>query len=68
MLGLLTGNLEGIVEAKLSQAGLWKNIFSVGAFGSDAEDRNLLPRIAISKAEKLLQREIKVVETSTGPF
>ncbi|HZO71236.1 MAG TPA: HAD family hydrolase [Ktedonobacteraceae bacterium] len=58
MLGLLTGNLEGIVEAKLSQAGLWKDIFAVGAFGSDAEDRNLLPKIAISRAEKLLQREI----------
>lgn len=57
-LGLLTGNLEGIVEAKLSQAGLWKNIFSIGGFGSDAEDRNLLPKIAISRAEKLLQKKI----------
>ncbi len=57
-LGLLTGNLEGIVEAKLSQAGLRKNIFSLGAFGSDAEDRNVLPTIAILRAEKLLQRKI----------
>jgi phosphoglycolate phosphatase-like HAD superfamily hydrolase len=57
-LGLLTGNLEGIVEPKLSRAGLRKSIFSIGAYGSDEENRNLLPGIAISRAENLLKRKL----------
>jgi len=37
-LGLVTGNLEAIAELKVRAAGL-AHFFSVGAFGSDAEDR-----------------------------
>jgi len=37
-LGLVTGNLEAIAEMKVRAAGLG-GFFSVGAFGSDAEDR-----------------------------
>lgn len=44
-LGILTGNLEGTARAKLKAAGL-DTVFGPGAYGSDAEDRNLLPAIA----------------------
>jgi len=42
VLGLLTGNLEEGARIKLEPFGLNK-FFSVGAYGDDAEDRNLLP-------------------------
>jgi len=44
-LGILTGNLEGTARAKLRAAGL-DGLFGAGAYGSDNEDRNLLPAIA----------------------
>ncbi len=44
-LGILTGNIEGTARAKLAAAGLG-NLFGTGAYGSDHEDRNLLPAIA----------------------
>lgn len=57
-LGLLTGNLEGIVGHKLKQTGLPREIFKFGAFGSDDANRNNLPNIAISRAEKILNKSI----------
>ena len=48
-LGLVTGNLEGGARLKLRSAGLWDH-FPVGAFGSDHEDRNELPAIALRRA------------------
>ena len=48
-LGLVTGNLEGGARLKLRSAGLWDR-FPVGAFGSDREDRNDLPAIALRRA------------------
>ena len=48
-LGLVTGNLEGGARLKLRSAGLWDR-FPVGAFGSDREDRNELPAIALRRA------------------
>ena len=48
-LGLVTGNLEGGARLKLGSAGLWDR-FPVGAFGSDHEDRNELPAIAMRRA------------------
>jgi len=49
--GLLTGNIEQGAEIKLDAFGL-NNYFSVGAFGSDSEDRNALLPIAVNKFRK----------------
>jgi len=46
VLGLLTGNLEEGARIKLEPFGLNK-FFAVGAYGDDAEDRNLLLPIAL---------------------
>ncbi len=49
-LGLVTGNLERGARVKLQSAEL-DDHFPVGAFGSDHEDRNELPQLAIRRAE-----------------
>jgi phosphoglycolate phosphatase-like HAD superfamily hydrolase len=48
VLGLLTGNLEEGARIKLEPFGL-NRFFSVGAYGSDAEDRNLLLPVALQR-------------------
>ena len=48
-LGLVTGNVEGGARLKLLSAGLWHH-FPIGAFGSDHESRNELPRFALERA------------------
>ncbi|MFQ5536992.1 MAG: HAD family hydrolase [Gemmatimonadota bacterium] len=48
-LGLLTGNIVGGARLKLGSAGLF-HYFEVGSFGSDAEDRDRLPAIALERA------------------
>jgi len=48
-LGLITGNLERTAFAKLGAAGL-DGYFAFGAYGSDHEDRNLLPGVAMDRA------------------
>jgi len=48
-LGLVTGNLDITAEAKLRAGGL-DGYFSFGAYGSDHEDRNLLPALAMERA------------------
>ncbi len=50
-LGLLTGNVEIGARLKLQRYSL-HSFFSVGAYGSDEEDRNKLPVVAIRKAQK----------------
>ena len=49
--GLVTGNLEHGARLKLEAAGC-ASAFSFGAYGSDAEDRNRLPAMALSRAEE----------------
>lgn len=50
-LALLTGNLEGIARLKLARAGMGRHFpVGQGAFGSDSEDRNVLPGIARARA------------------
>lgn len=51
-LGLLTGNIERGARIKLGAFGL-NRYFSVGAFGDDNENRNLLLPIAIEKFRKM---------------
>jgi phosphoglycolate phosphatase-like HAD superfamily hydrolase len=48
-LGLLTGNLEEGARLKLAQHELNRH-FPIGAFGSDADHRTDLPRIALDRA------------------
>jgi len=53
--GLLTGNIEGGAHLKLGACGL-AGRFGFGAFGSDAEDRDALPAIALGRAREALGR------------
>jgi len=48
-LGLLTGNIAGGAELKLGSAGLWDR-FAIGGFGSDHEERDELPAVALERA------------------
>ncbi|MDX1648147.1 MAG: HAD family hydrolase [Longimicrobiales bacterium] len=50
--GLLTGNIEGGARLKLSSGGLWEH-FRFGSFGSDHEERDRLPAIAVGRAREL---------------
>jgi len=53
LLGLITGNFRGTAAIKLEAAGFDPAVFRVGAFGDEAEDRNLLPPLAIERASAL---------------
>jgi phosphoglycolate phosphatase len=59
VVGLLTGNVEPGAFAKLTAAGLLRERFRVGAFGSDHEDRDELPAIALQRARSLMAREVR---------
>jgi phosphoglycolate phosphatase-like HAD superfamily hydrolase len=51
LLGLLTGNYEPVARLKLRSAGLARWFPSdQGAFGSDSEDRTMLPAVARRRA------------------
>ncbi len=50
-LGLATGNLEAGARAKLARGGL-DSYFAFGGFGSDAEDRAELVRVAIARGRE----------------
>jgi len=49
VLGLVTGNLQAIAWGKVRSVGL-ESYFSCGGFGSDAEDRAELIRVALGRA------------------
>jgi phosphoglycolate phosphatase-like HAD superfamily hydrolase len=49
--GLVTGNIAGGARLKLASAGLWER-FAIGGYGSDSEERDLLPGIALERARK----------------
>ncbi|WP_420630983.1 HAD hydrolase-like protein [Candidatus Leptofilum sp.] len=53
LLGLLTGNAQLTAPLKLSAAGVDPLLFKVGAYGSDALDRNELPAIGMARANQL---------------
>jgi len=61
VLGLLTGNLESGARIKLQDLRLW-DYFSVGAFGSDHDDRNRLLGVALDRCRSVLGREISPEE------
>lgn len=53
LLGLLTGNSSITAPLKLEASGINPLIFRVGAYGSDAIDRNQLPALAMERAHQL---------------
>lgn len=53
LLGLLTGNALDTAPLKLAAAGIEPDQFVIGAYGSDAMDRNQLPAIAMKRAIQL---------------
>ena len=61
-LGLLTGNLESTAYLKLKAVAL-DGHFPFGAFGSDFEDRNSLPKVALERAEAHLGKSITPANT-----
>jgi phosphoglycolate phosphatase-like HAD superfamily hydrolase len=50
-LGLVTGNIAGGAKLKLGSAGLWDH-FAIGSYGSDHEERDELPAIALGRARE----------------
>ena len=50
--GLLTGNIQGGARLKLSSGGRWGH-FTFGSYGSDHEERDELPAIAVRRAREL---------------
>jgi phosphoglycolate phosphatase-like HAD superfamily hydrolase len=57
MLGVLTGNFEEAARIKLGRLDL-NRFFAFGAFGSDHEERDLLPPVAVARAEEHAGRRI----------
>lgn len=53
VLGLLTGNSAATAPLKLSAAGISPAQFTVGAYGSEAMERNDLPAVAMQRATEL---------------
>ncbi len=51
-LGLLTGNIVEGARLKLASVGLLEHFDGVGGFGSDSEERNDLPEIAMIRARE----------------
>ena len=58
VLGLLTGNVMEGAGVKLRAVQLNPERFKVGAFGSDHEERPMLPPIALQRASALLGHEL----------
>jgi phosphoglycolate phosphatase-like HAD superfamily hydrolase len=50
LVGLVTGNMRGIVTTKLSAAGYDPQDFKIGAFGSEGWRRSMLPPLALERA------------------
>jgi phosphoglycolate phosphatase-like HAD superfamily hydrolase len=57
-LGLLTGNIEAGARQKIRAVQLAWEQFLVNAFGSDHEQRPMLPSVAQQRAAQLLGREV----------
>lgn len=66
--GLLTGNIVGGARLKLASGGLWEH-FTFGSYGSDHEERDELPAIAVGRARELygdlVRAELAVVVGDT---
>jgi len=56
LLGLLTGNIRLGAEIKLRHFNLWE-VFRIGAFGDEHEDRNRIAVVARERASRILKTE-----------
>lgn len=57
LLGLLTGNIRLGAEIKLRHTGLW-DIFKMGGFADDSEDRNLIAVAAKERGGRVLGKKL----------
>jgi phosphoglycolate phosphatase-like HAD superfamily hydrolase len=64
VIGILTGNVSTTAPIKLRAAGFDPAWFPVGAYGSEAVDRNLLPFLAVERAERLIGGKIDPQEVT----
>ena len=55
------GNIEGGARLKLGSARLWER-FHMGSYGSDHEERDALPAIALERAERFWGRRVAAAE------
>ncbi|GIX46484.1 MAG: hypothetical protein KatS3mg131_0695 [Candidatus Tectimicrobiota bacterium] len=62
IVGLLTGNFAAAARLKLEAFGIW-HYFRVGAYGSDAADRNALLPLAQVRAYRLLGQAVPASQT-----
>lgn len=60
-IGLLTGNIQRGARLKLGSACLWER-FRIGSFGSDHEERDELPAIALRRAHEHWGRAVPATE------
>ncbi len=51
-LGVITGNVASTAPIKLRAAGFSPEWFPIGAYGNEAVDRNLLPALALARANR----------------
>lgn len=59
LIGVLTGNMDTVAQAKLAAAGLWKYI-DFGAYGNEAMKRVDLVFLAKERAEEIVHKKIDV--------
>jgi phosphoglycolate phosphatase len=60
IIGLLTGNVEGIAWLKMEKAGI-KDYFKLGAFGNEAHKRSDLVSIAMEKAPGVSINDVTLI-------
>jgi phosphoglycolate phosphatase-like HAD superfamily hydrolase len=58
LLGLLTGNIRLCAEIKLRRFNLW-NVFEIGAFADDSEDRNQIAVAALKRGRRVLGKDLQ---------
>jgi phosphoglycolate phosphatase len=71
VLGLVTGNMAGLVPIKLRAAGYDPDAFKIGAFGSEGWARAMLPPLALDRARAyagndFLPEQIVIVGDTPG--
>lgn len=52
LVGLVTGNMQGLVSIKLQTAGFDPADFKIGAYGSEGWERSMLPPLALRRARE----------------
>jgi len=63
LVGLVTGNTSRTAPIKLRAAGFDPDLFVVGAFGSESDDRNQLPKLALERAGQHTGQAIAAQDT-----